>query len=79
MKKEVVLVLALLISLPLVTAECDSEKGGVQIEDKCYECGKLDDVCPEDFGADCKVIDPDCNFICKLVIQFLKWIKELIF
>jgi hypothetical protein len=41
--------------------QCDSELHGIQVEEDCYNCGVSDDVCPEDFGVDCKVIDPDCS------------------
>lgn len=70
------IVLFLLISLPLVTA-CNAEKGGVEVDGKCYECGKLDSVCPSDFGAECKVIDPDCNFISKWFVSFFNWFGGL--
>lgn len=76
MKKRVVLVLLLLIGLPLVTA-CESEKGGIEVDGNCYECGKLDGICPKDFNVECKVIDLDCNFISKLFISFFQWIGGL--
>lgn len=76
MKKEVVLVLLLLISLPLVTA-CESEKGGVEVDGECYECGELDNICPADFGAECNIVDPDCNLISKWFIGFFEWLKSV--
>lgn len=77
MKKGFLLVLFLIISLPIVLAECDEKRGGVKIEDKCYDCGKPDKVCPTDFGADCKIIDPDCNFISSIMVNIIEWIKDL--
>ncbi len=34
---------------------------GVKICNKNYDCGELDRICPEDFGATCIVKDPDCR------------------
>ncbi len=34
--------------------------GGVIICGENYECGKKDNVCPENYGAECKVKDNDC-------------------
>lgn len=77
MKKRFLLILFLIISLPIVFAECDEKRGGVKIEDKCYDCGTPDKVCPKDFGADCKIIDPDCNFISSIFVNIIEWIKGL--
>lgn len=40
---------------------CDYDAGGVEIIGVCYNCGVDDEVCPEDFGANCKVVDSDCE------------------
>ena len=39
----------------------DKAVGGVIICDANYPCGNADDICPEEFGAECKVNDPDCK------------------
>lgn len=35
--------------------------GGVIICGMDCPCGEADDVCPEDYGAECEVKDPDCE------------------
>jgi len=34
---------------------------GVRICDKNYDCGEADNICPEDYGAQCVIKDPDCG------------------
>lgn len=70
------LILVLLISLPIVFA-CSEKNGGIEIEGKCYDCGIADKVCPEDFGAECKVIDPDCKIISSFMVNLIEWFKGL--
>lgn len=35
--------------------------GGVIICSQDYSCGNADNICPSDYGADCKINDPDCK------------------
>lgn len=76
MKKRVLL-LILIVSLPVVLAECNEKNGGIEIEGECYDCGVADKVCPENFDVKCKIIDPDCNFIAKIMVQIVEWFKSL--
>lgn len=72
--KKVVLVTLVLLSISLISAGyhpiCNPgdnpDIGGVYIAGApapgpCYNCGKKDDICPVDFGAECTVVDPDCE------------------
>lgn len=77
MKKRFFLVLVLIISLPFALAECNGKNGGVEVDGECYDCGVADKVCPADFGADCKVVDPDCNFISSIMVHVVEWFKSL--
>ncbi len=44
----------------VTTAPCNAECDGIKIEDKCYDCGADDGVCPRDFGVNCDSY-PDCD------------------
>ena len=67
MKIKSLLLILLLITLALSgcqqVAEEPVEKttGGVIIYNTDFPCGNEDDVCPENYGAECKVKDPDCE------------------
>nr|MCK4930143.1 hypothetical protein [Nanoarchaeota archaeon] len=67
MKIKMVLLILLLLLIVLSGCKQVSEEpvgkasGGVIICGKDCPCGKVDNVCPEDYGADCKVKDPDCK------------------
>ena len=41
--------------------ELDKTTGGVVICGQDFQCGVYDQVCPEDYGAKCKVKDIDCE------------------
>ena len=64
----IILALTMIIRLAgcAKTAEKSSETtssptGGVIICGTDYPCGQADSVCPEDYGATCKVADADCK------------------
>ena len=68
-KKRLILILLLLMVIVLsgctevskeTTEGVEKTTGGVIICDIDYPCGTADNVCPEDYGAECKVQDPDC-------------------
>lgn len=68
-KKKLLLILLLLTVIVLsgcteVSEETkvmgDKTTGGVIICSEDYPCGNADNVCPEEYGAECKVEDPDC-------------------
>ncbi len=77
MKKRFLIIFFLIICLPIALAECDGKNGGIEIDGMCYDCGVADNVCPEDFGAECKVVDPDCNFVSGIMVQIVEWFKGL--
>ena len=66
MKKITILILLLIVlagctNISEETAEgIEQTTGGVIICSEDYPCGDSDNVCPEDYGAECKVKDPDC-------------------
>ena len=31
------------------------------MKNKDYRCGLIDEICPDNFGADCKISDHDCS------------------
>jgi len=44
------------------TSGCNEDCHGIIVEGKCYDCGIADNICPEDFDADCSSNpDPDCE------------------
>lgn len=67
MKIKSLLLILLLITLVLSGCQQVSEEpvekttGGVTIYNTDFPCGNADDVCPENYGAECKVKDPDCE------------------
>ncbi len=72
MKRGVFILILLLVIIALTgCAEVDEEAtvmgdkttGGVIICNQDYPCGAADNICPEDYGADCKVEDPDCEVL----------------
>lgn len=66
-KKRLLLVLLLLLVIVLSGCIQVSEEtikkttGGVIICNIDYPCGNSDNICPEYYGADCKLEDPDCK------------------
>lgn len=40
---------------------CNTNLGSIEVENTCFDCGVPDNVCPEDFGTNCKIKDPDCS------------------
>lgn len=67
MRAKTVLILVILLSVLLFgcveqAVEDDNEVTGhgVTICGIDYACGESDGVCPEDYGAECEVTDPDC-------------------
>jgi hypothetical protein len=61
-----ILILAIIISgcatkEPVLKSEDNKATGGVTICGADYPCGAQDNVCPENYGASCKVEDADCN------------------
>jgi len=69
-KKRGLLVLLLLMVIVLsgctgvseeITEGVEKTTGGVIICSVDYPCGNADNICPQDYGADCKVQDPDCG------------------
>lgn len=66
MTKTLLLILLLLIIVLSGCTQVSEETitkttGGVIICETDYPCGNSDNVCPQDYGADCKVQDPDCG------------------
>ncbi len=67
MKTKMVLLILLLLLIVLSGCKQVSEEpvgkasGGVIICGLDWPGGNADVVCPEDYGADCKVEDPDCK------------------
>ena len=46
--------------------EDNPDKHGVYINGVCFDCGEDDGICPDDYGASCKIsgiIDPDCEYV----------------
>lgn len=77
MKKRFLIILVLIISLPIALAECNGKNGGVEVNGNCYDCGEADNVCPEDFGVECKAVDPDCRMISSFMVKVVEWFKSL--
>jgi len=57
----IILVIILFAHAEPSEEDIKKETGGVIICDIDFPCGNADNVCPEDFGAECKVEDPDCK------------------
>ena len=66
------LLLILLLTLIIISGCTQvSEKPGEELAEKSTggviicgvdcPCGQADNVCPEDYGAECEVEDPDCE------------------
>ena len=65
MKKELVILLLILSLISgctgVDTILDDKSVGGVIMCGVDYRCGFIDSICPEDYGADCKIFDKDCS------------------